>query len=76
MKCSGLDAVNGAVEALTRGLALELGPDVRVNACHGRSEAYDAMSPEARETMYEATGDMLPIGRVSMLMSILTLHSS
>ncbi|MEL7011919.1 MAG: SDR family NAD(P)-dependent oxidoreductase, partial [Pseudomonadota bacterium] len=29
--CAGLGAVNGAVEALTRAMALELGPDIRVN---------------------------------------------
>lgn len=67
MNCSGLGAVNGAVEALARGLALELGPDVRVNCLSPgmvRSDAYAAMEPAARETMYEATGESLPVGRV------------
>lgn len=67
MNCSGLGAVNGAVEALARGLALELGPDIRVNCLSPgmvRSEAYAAMDPTARDTMYEATGASLPVGRV------------
>ncbi len=67
MNCSGLGAVNGAVEALARGLALELGPDIRVNCLSPgmiRSEAYDGMDAQAREAMYEATGESLPVGRV------------
>ncbi len=70
MNCSGLGAVNGAVEALTRGLALELGPNIRVNCLSPgmvRSEAYDGMDPAARETMYEATGESLPVGRVGFV---------
>ncbi|NRB34894.1 MAG: SDR family oxidoreductase [Rhodobacteraceae bacterium] len=69
LNCSGLGAVNGAVEALTRGLAMELGPDLRVNCLSPRmvrSEAYDGMEATARETMYQATGDSLPIGRVGV----------
>ncbi|MEM6355161.1 MAG: SDR family oxidoreductase [Pseudomonadota bacterium] len=65
--CSGLGAVNGAVEALTRALALELGPQIRVNCLSPgmvRSEAYAGMAPEVRATMYEATGESLPAGRV------------
>lgn len=67
MNCSGLGAVNGAVEALTRGMALELGPELRVNCLSPgmvRSEAYDSLAPAAREAMYEATGESLPVGRV------------
>lgn len=67
LNCSGLGAVNGAVEALARGLALELGPDLRVNCLSPgmvRSEAYAGMPPEARDAMYEATGASLPVGRV------------
>ncbi|KIC46699.1 hypothetical protein RA28_02715 [Ruegeria sp. ANG-S4] len=67
LNCSGLGAVNGAIEALTRGLALELGPDLRVNCLSPgmvRSEAYAGMERETREAMYEATGESLPIGRV------------
>ena len=65
--CSGLGAVNGAIEALTRGLALELGPRVRVNCCSPgmvRSDAYSAMDDAAREEMYRSTGASLPMGRV------------
>ena len=67
MNCSGLGAVNGAVEALARSLALELGPELRVNCLSPgmvRSEAYAGMETGARELMYEATGESLPVGRV------------
>ena len=63
----GLGAVNGAVEALARGLALELGPRVRVNCISPgmvRTEVYDGMPAERREAMYAATGASLPLGRV------------
>ncbi|MCR9256245.1 MAG: SDR family oxidoreductase [Alphaproteobacteria bacterium] len=67
MNCSGLGAVNGAVESLTYGLALELGPKLRVNCVSPgmiRSDAYAGMPAEKRETMYAATGESLPVGRV------------
>lgn len=67
--CAGLGAVNGAVEALTRSLALELGPDIRVNCMSPgmvRSEAYAAVPEDAREAMYESTGVSLPVGRVGL----------
>lgn len=67
LNCSGLGAVNGAVESLTYALALELGPDLRVNCLSPgmvRSEAYDGMDSEAREAMYQSTGESLPVGRV------------
>ena len=67
MNCSGLGAVNGAVESLCYGLALELGPRLRVNCVSPgmiRSEAYAGMADAARETMYAATGESLPVGRV------------
>jgi len=70
LNCSGLGAVNGAIEALTRGIALELGPDLRVNCLSPgmvRSEAYAGMAPEAREGMYTATGASLPVGRVGLV---------
>lgn len=65
--CSGLGAVNGAVECLSRALALELGPDIRVNCCSPgmvRSDAYAALPVEQREEMYHSTGASLPLGRV------------
>jgi len=67
LNCAGLGAVNGAVEGLTRALALELGPAIRVNCVSPgmvRSDAYAAMPAEARERMYEATGESLPLARV------------
>lgn len=67
LNCAGLGAVNGAVEALARGLALELGPKLRVNCLSPgmvKSEAYGGMAPEARALMYQATGESLPVGRV------------
>lgn len=67
INCSGLGAVNGAVEALARAMALELGPDLRVNCISPgmvRTEAYAAMPEDAREAMYQSTGSSLPVGRV------------
>ncbi|WP_428525142.1 SDR family oxidoreductase [Roseibium sp.] len=67
MNCSGLGAVNGAVESLTYGLALELGPRLRVNCVSPgmiRSDAYAAVPEAAREEMYAATGESLPVRRV------------
>ncbi|WP_306148560.1 MULTISPECIES: SDR family oxidoreductase [unclassified Roseibium] len=67
MNCSGLGAVNGAVESLTYGLALELGSRLRVNCVSPgmiRSDAYAAVPEAAREEMYAATGESLPLGRV------------
>lgn len=67
--CAGLGAVNGAVEALTRAMALELGPEVRVNCMSPgmvRSEAYDGVPEDAREAMYKSTGASLPVGRVGL----------
>ena len=65
--CSGLGAVNGAVESLCYGLALELGPRLRVNCVSPgmiRSDAYAGMAEAAREAMYASTGASLPTGRV------------
>lgn len=67
MNCSALGAVNAAVEGLTRGLALELGPRIRVNCCApgmARTEAYARMPEDRREAMYRATGASLPVQRV------------
>lgn len=67
INCSGLAAVNSAVEGLARALALELGPALRVNCCSPgmvRSDAYARMPKEAREKMYRDTGASLPAGRV------------
>jgi len=67
LNCSGLGAVNSAVESLCYGLALELGPRLRVNCLSPgmiRSDAYSSMDESAREKMYASTGESLPLGRV------------
>ncbi len=67
LNCTALGAVNAAVEGLTRGLALELGPRLRVNCVSPgmvRTEAYSRMPEEKRGEMYEETGVSLPVGRV------------
>jgi NAD(P)-dependent dehydrogenase (short-subunit alcohol dehydrogenase family) len=59
-------AVAGAVESLTRGLALDLAP-IRVNAvCAGvvKTPLWSGMSEEERETMYTETAKNLPVGRI------------
>jgi NAD(P)-dependent dehydrogenase (short-subunit alcohol dehydrogenase family) len=69
LNCSGLGAVNAAVEGLTRALALELGPKLRVNCISPgmvKTEAYSSMSEEGRDQMFEATGASLPLGRVGL----------
>ncbi len=67
LNCAALGAVNAAVEGLTRGLALELGPRLRVNCVSPgmvRTEAYARLPEEKRQTMYRETGASLPLGRV------------
>ncbi|WP_420583878.1 SDR family oxidoreductase [Ruegeria sp.] len=64
---TGLGAVNAAVEALAKGLALELAGRARVNCISPgmvATEAYAAMTKEAREGMYARVGCSLPVGRV------------
>ncbi|NOD97235.1 SDR family oxidoreductase [Ruegeria sp. HKCCD6228] len=64
---TGLGAENAAVEALAKGLALELSGRARVNCISPgmvATEAYAAMSEEAREGMYAQVGGSLPVGRV------------
>jgi len=59
-------AVNGAVEALVRTLAVELAP-VRVNAVSPGiidTPTWDAMATEDREAMFERLAGALPAGRV------------
>lgn len=64
---SAIAAVNGAVEALGRALAVELAP-VRVNVLApgliGGTEAYAGMPEEARAAMLAATAKRLPVGLV------------
>ena len=71
--CSALGAVNGAIEALTRGVALEIGPDLRANCMSPgmvKSEAYDNVPQEQRDAMYTKTGESLPVGRVGEVAEI------
>jgi NAD(P)-dependent dehydrogenase (short-subunit alcohol dehydrogenase family) len=59
-------AVAGAVESLTRGLALDLAP-IRVNAvCAGvvKTPLWSGMSEQEREAMYADVAKKLPVGRI------------
>jgi NAD(P)-dependent dehydrogenase (short-subunit alcohol dehydrogenase family) len=59
-------SVCGAMEALTRALAVELAP-IRVNAvCPGvvKTELWGGMTESDREAMYRDIGRKLPVGRV------------
>ncbi len=60
---SAVSAVNGAVEALGRALAVELAP-VRVNVLSPGlirgTDAYASMPPQAQEAMYAAAAERLP----------------
>ena len=59
-------SICGAMEALTRALAVELAP-IRVNAvCPGvvRTELWNDMTETDRDAMYQDLGQRLPIGRV------------
>eukprot|EP00873_Tetraselmis_striata_P009264 jgi/Tetstr1/429528/TSEL_019433.t1 len=67
LNCSPLAAINGAVEGLTRSLALELGPKLRVNCFSPgfmNTERFDHMDEEKREAMLANTASSLPLGRV------------
>jgi NAD(P)-dependent dehydrogenase (short-subunit alcohol dehydrogenase family) len=59
-------SVCGTIDALTRGLALELAP-IRVNAVSPgvvRTNLWQNMSAAEREQLYESVGNSLPVGRV------------
>jgi NAD(P)-dependent dehydrogenase (short-subunit alcohol dehydrogenase family) len=59
-------SVCGAVEALTRSLALDLAP-IRVNAVSPgivRTNLWQNMTVAEREQLYERVGNSLPVGRV------------
>jgi NAD(P)-dependent dehydrogenase (short-subunit alcohol dehydrogenase family) len=59
-------SICGAMEALTRALAVELAP-IRVNAvCPGvvKTELWSGMTEADRAAMYSAIGRKLPVGRV------------
>jgi NAD(P)-dependent dehydrogenase (short-subunit alcohol dehydrogenase family) len=59
-------SVCGAIEALTRALALELAP-IRVNAVSPgvvRTNLWQNMTVAEREHLYESVGNSLPVGRI------------
>ncbi len=59
-------AINAALDALARGLALELAP-VRVNSVSPGmidTPLWDRLSDDARRTQYDATAKRLPVRRV------------
>jgi NAD(P)-dependent dehydrogenase (short-subunit alcohol dehydrogenase family) len=63
---SATAAVNGAIEALVRTLAVELAP-VRVNAVSPgivATPTWDAMAAEDRDAMFGRLAGALPVGRV------------
>jgi NAD(P)-dependent dehydrogenase (short-subunit alcohol dehydrogenase family) len=63
---SATAAVNGAIEALVRTLAVELAP-VRVNAVSPgivATPTWDAMAPADRDAMFDRLAGALPAGRV------------
>ena len=60
-------SVCGAMEALTRALAIELAP-IRVNLVRPgvvRSPLWSTMTEEAREELYESVAKALPVGHVA-----------
>jgi NAD(P)-dependent dehydrogenase (short-subunit alcohol dehydrogenase family) len=63
---SGLAAVNGALNAMSKVLATELAPR-RVNTVSPgmtATEAYDGLPEAARDSMFAATAAKLPAGRI------------
>jgi NAD(P)-dependent dehydrogenase (short-subunit alcohol dehydrogenase family) len=63
---SAIAAVNGAIEALCRSLAVELGP-IRVNAVSPAvvaTPSYDRMPPEKRKDYLRSFASKLPVKRV------------
>ena len=65
--CAPLACVNGALEGLTRALALELGPRLRVNCLSPGfcdTERFDAMDAARKAAMLANTAASLPLARV------------
>ena len=63
---AAIAAINGAIEALARALAVELAP-IRVNAVSPGlvdTPIYDAMPPARREEMFRAFSEAAPVKRV------------
>ena len=69
LNCSPLASTNGALEGLTRALALELGPTLRVNCLSPgfcNTERFDHMDEQKKEAMLRNTADSLPLQRVGL----------
>jgi NAD(P)-dependent dehydrogenase (short-subunit alcohol dehydrogenase family) len=64
LNCAPLAMANGALEGLTRTLALEWGPRLRVNCLSPGfcdTERFDHMDPERKEKMLANTASSLPL---------------
>lgn len=67
LNCAPLAVVNGALEGLTRSLALELGPRLRVNCLSPGfcdTERFDHMDLSKKAAMLRNTAESLPLKRV------------
>lgn len=67
INCSPLASTNGALEGLTRSLALELGPRLRVNCLSPGfcdTERFDHMDTRRKEAMLANTAASLPLKKV------------
>jgi NAD(P)-dependent dehydrogenase (short-subunit alcohol dehydrogenase family) len=68
LNCAPLAMANRALEGLTRSLALEWGPRLRVNCLSPGfcdTERFDHMDPEQKEQMLANTAASLPLQKVS-----------
>lgn len=66
INCVPLATVNGALEGLTRSLALEFGPRLRVNCLSPGfcdTERFDRMEPSKKAAMLSSTAASLPLQR-------------
>jgi len=69
MNCVPLATTNGAIEGLTRALALEFGPKLRVNCLSPGfcdTERFDHMDPKKKFAMLANTADSLPLKRTGL----------
>ena len=69
LNCSPLAMANGALEGLTRSLALEWGPRLRVNCLSPGfcdTERFDHMDADRKERMLTNTAASLPLQRVGL----------
>jgi len=69
LNCSPLASTNGALEGLTRSLALELAPRLRVNCLSPGfcdTERFDHMDAAVKQAMLQNTAESLPLQRVGI----------